>query len=79
MQQLQQILSRVLNIDTHFFQPDTQLLGAIPELDSMAIMSLLLELEQDFAIDIDNAEISAEHFATLASLQTFVQQQDAAA
>lgn len=79
MQQLKHILSQVLNIDTSHFQPDTQLLGAIPELDSMAIMGLLLELENGFAINIDSSDISAEHFATLASLQAFIQQQNIAA
>jgi len=53
---------------------DSPLLGALPELDSMAVLNLLLALEQQFSITIADDEIRAEHFATLATLSAFVQE-----
>jgi acyl carrier protein len=50
----------------------TPLLGSMPELDSMAVLELMLELEQRFGITIEGEDISAEVFETLASLAEFV-------
>lgn len=75
MQKLKQILAQVLNVDTSNFTENTALLGAIPEFDSMAIMSLLLELETQYSLSISDAELDAEQFETVASLQRFVSQQ----
>ncbi|WP_217876638.1 acyl carrier protein [Pseudoalteromonas shioyasakiensis] len=74
-QQLKQILAQVLNIDTSDFTENTPLLGAIPEFDSMAIMTLLMELENQFSFSISNAELEAEQFESVASLQQFISQQ----
>lgn len=52
---------------------DSKLLGAIPELDSMAVVSVLTELEDRFGIAVDDDEISAQTFATLGSLVEFVE------
>lgn len=50
----------------------TPLFGALPELDSMAVLELVLELEQRFGIEIDGEDVTAEVFETLASLAAFV-------
>ena len=50
------------------------LLGAIPELDSMAVVSLLTALEERFDIVIDDDDISAENLATLGTLVRFVEE-----
>jgi acyl carrier protein len=50
----------------------TPLFGALPELDSMAVLELVLELEQRFGIEIDGADVTADAFETLASLATLV-------
>jgi acyl carrier protein len=52
---------------------DTQLLGSIPELDSMAVVSVLTALEDRFGFTIEDDEISAETFATFGSLVEFVE------
>ena len=49
------------------------LLGAIPELDSMAVVSLLTALEERFGIAVDDDDISAENLATLGALVQFVE------
>ena len=52
----------------------TPLLGAIPELDSMAVVSLITALEEQFDITLADDEIGAETFETLGSLARFVEQ-----
>jgi len=51
----------------------TALLGAIPELDSMAVVSLITALEERFGIAVEDDEIGAEAFETLGSLTAFVE------
>ncbi len=48
------------------------LLGAIPELDSMAVVNLITALEEQYGFTIADDEISAEVFETLGSLVAFV-------
>lgn len=54
------------------FDADTALLGAIPELDSMAVVTLITTLEDRFGIAVDDDEISGDTFASVASLTAFV-------
>ncbi len=49
------------------------LLGQIPELDSMAVVSVIAQLEEHFGISVHDDEISAETFATLGSLAAYVE------
>ena len=50
----------------------TPLLGSVPELDSMAVLELILALEQRFGISVDDDDVTADVFETLASLTAFV-------
>ena len=54
--------------------PETPLLGNLPELDSMAVVNLIAALEDQFGFAIEDDEISADVFATMASLTQFVDQ-----
>ena len=54
------------------FSADTPLLGAVPELDSMAVVTLITTLEERFGLAIDDDEVSGETFATVGSLTQFV-------
>lgn len=54
------------------FDARTPLMGAIPELDSMAVVTLLTTLEEHFGLVVDDDEISADTFATVGSLSSFV-------
>jgi len=51
---------------------DSPLLGSLPELDSMAVVTLIGALEEQFGIMIDDDDISASTFSTLGSLADFV-------
>ncbi|HEY7629812.1 MAG TPA: acyl carrier protein [Thermoleophilaceae bacterium] len=50
----------------------TPLFGALPELDSLAVAELVLELETRFDIEFDGEDITAEAFETLGSLAELV-------
>ncbi len=52
--------------------PDTPLLGAVPELDSMAVLELIVDLEKRFGIRVADEDVTAEVFETLAALTDFV-------
>ena len=54
------------------FDEETPLFGALPELDSMAVVQLIGALEDHFGFGVDDDEISAANFATLGSLAAFV-------
>lgn len=51
---------------------ESPLLGAIPELDSMAVASVIAALEDRCGITVDDDEISGANFATLGALAQFV-------
>ncbi|UCV26678.1 acyl carrier protein [Ferribacterium limneticum] len=67
---LDEILS--LNGRATGFTSDTPLLGAIPELDSMAVVALITNLEERFGFTVDDDEIEGSTFATVGSLVDFV-------
>jgi acyl carrier protein len=52
----------------------TPLLGAIPELDSMAVVHLITALEDHFGISVADDDIGAATFSTLGTLTSFVEQ-----
>lgn len=54
------------------FSDDTPLLGAIPELDSMAVVGILTAVEEELGVTVDDDEISAEIFASFGSLVDFL-------
>lgn len=55
------------------FGEDTPLLGAVPELDSMAVVSLIAALEERFDFMVDDDEIDGATFASVGSLIAFVE------
>lgn len=54
------------------FIPETPLFGTLPELDSMAVASVLTELEDRLHITIDDDEVDGELFSTFGTLVAFV-------
>ncbi len=60
------------------FQTHTLLLGAVPELDSMAVLGIITSIEERFGFTIHDDEIDGAVFATLGSLVDFVQSKLAA-
>jgi acyl carrier protein len=68
------ILDSVLSLQGRAvgWQRNTPLLGALPELDSMAVLGIITSLEEHFAFIIHDDEIDSADFATLGSLTDFV-------
>lgn len=52
--------------------PSDRLLGTIPEFDSMAVVTVITMIEDEFGITVDDDELSAEVFETLGALEKFV-------
>jgi acyl carrier protein len=55
------------------FTADTRLLGSVPELDSMAVLTVLTAIEERFGFTVEDDDISADTFATVGSLCDYVQ------
>jgi acyl carrier protein len=51
----------------------TALFGSLPELDSLAIVELITTIEDRFAVEMDDADITGETFETVGSLAAYVQ------
>ena len=68
------LLKTVLSLKKDFlFEKSTQLLGHIPEFDSLAVVAVIETIEDQFDIVIDDDEIDAEIFETFGSLLAFVE------
>lgn len=63
-----------LSSQSHQLNEHSQLLGALPEFDSMAVVSVLTRLEEDYGFFIDDDEIDADTFESVGTLTAFVQQ-----
>ena len=76
LDKVRDILSETLGIGEQKYSITTEsnLLGSIPELDSMGVVSVITALEKHFNITINDDEISAKTFETLGSLVSFVEQ-----
>ena len=74
MKEVLRTVDEVLSLDgrSAAFRRDTHLLGAIAELDSMAVVTLIGSLEERFGIVSDDDEIDGDTFATVGSLVDFV-------
>jgi len=54
------------------FTDETLLFGALPELDSMAVATLLTEIEDRFSILIDDDDVDGDTFESFGSLAAFI-------
>jgi acyl carrier protein len=70
---LRQVLDSTLGLQGRAggFTRDTPLLGALPELDSMAVAYLITALEEQFGIAISDDEIDGAAFETFGALVQF--------
>ncbi len=71
-QLIKQLIAIIPSYDDNFWQSDTELFGAIAEFDSMALVSLIGEIEEYFDITLDDDDISADNFASVASLTQLI-------
>ena len=76
LEEVKTLLIDVLNLGPagQALNADSPRLGSLPELDSMAVVTLIGALDEHFGIAIDDDDISASTFATLGSLAAFVEE-----
>jgi len=53
------------------FDDETELFGALPEFDSMAVATLLTEMEERLGILIEDEDVEAEDLMTFGRLMSF--------
>ena len=59
------------------FGRNTQLLGGLPEFNSLTIAAVVAAIEDEFDCEIDDEELTAEIFETMGSLADFIAEQAA--
>ena len=74
LDEIRNILDSTLGLNgrAQKFDRDTALLGNIPEFDSMAVVTVITTIEEQFGIVVDDDEVDAETFETVGSLVDFV-------
>ena len=73
---LRQLLAETLGLSESrvaTFDESTELFGALPEFDSMAVANLLTGIEESFGVLIEDSDVEAEDFATFGTLTAFVE------
>jgi acyl carrier protein len=68
------LLDRCFALDGRIgnFDSNSPLLGALPELDSMGVVTLIAALEDRYGFAIDDDEINGDTFASVGTLAAFV-------
>ena len=76
LEEVRKILGSTLQLGDRAakLQRDTPLLGNLPELDSMAVVTIITAIEEHYGFAIEDDEITADVFATLGNLADFVEQ-----
>jgi acyl carrier protein len=70
-----QLVADVLLLEDQIknYDENTQLLGSIPEFDSMAVVSVITAVEENFGLIIDDDDITADIFETFGTLHKFLE------
>lgn len=73
-QEVWKILDEVLRLNGRVATMDREapLLGALPELDSLAVVAVITSLEDRFGFTIEDDELDGSNFATVGALSDFV-------
>ena len=80
LNEVKSVLVTTLGIEDRAASIDasTELFGGIPELDSLAVLELVTNIEDKFGITIEDEEFGGEIFETLGSLTEFVESKKSA-
>ncbi len=73
---LRNLLANVLGLPKKriaAFDADTELFGALPEFDSLAVANLLTGIEESLSVVIEDDDVEAEDFMTYGRLVTFAE------
>jgi acyl carrier protein len=75
LDEVKTLVAETLGIEDRLDSMDasTRLFGEMPELDSMAVVALLTEIENRFGFEVDDVGFTADAFDTLGTLAAFVE------
>lgn len=73
-QEVLKVLDEVLDLRgrSESMTRESALLGALPELDSIAVVGIITTLEERFELTIHDDEVDASNFDTVGTLTDFV-------
>ena len=75
---VQQLLSHALpGCNTQAWNQNTALLGALPEFDSMSVVTLITLVEESMDIQVDDADVSATDFETVGTVMLWIERMEA--
>jgi len=79
LEEVKGILKDVLQLggQADALNESSPLLGAIPEFDSMAVVTVITAIEERFGIEVDDDDITAEIFETVGNLCEFINENTA--
>jgi acyl carrier protein len=69
---LAEVLAELLGGGADRYSPDTELFGSLPELDSLALVELIVTIEERFGFELDEDAITIEVFGTVESLAAHI-------
>lgn len=69
---LAEVLAELLGGGADRYAPETELFGALPELDSLALVELITAIEVRWGFEFDEDDITAEVFGTVESLAAHI-------
>jgi len=74
-EEVKAVLARVLRLGDRIrnFDANSGLFGSIAEFDSLAVVSVILALEERFGIVVEDDEVTAEIFETVGTLTKFIE------
>lgn len=75
LDEIKELLTRVLKLGKRgeSLTEGSELLGSVPELDSMAVVAVITVIEEQFDVEFDDDDITADSFATLGTLCALVE------
>ena len=68
------LLTEILGLGErrHTLTADTELIGALPELDSLSVLELATALEERYDVAFEDEDFTGEVFGTIGSLADFI-------
>lgn len=74
LQRLRMVLGEVLDLGdrAESLDTDSPLLGALPEFDSLAVISLIEALQERFSLQFSDEDIDPDIFETVGNLLEFI-------
>lgn len=72
VEEVAKVLVATLGIEDRDLTATTPLFGSLPELDSMAVVEVVVALGNHFGVDLDEDDVTAEAFETVGSLAALV-------